>query len=463
MYKLAAVALIAFAAFAAADDVVELTQDTFQSTIDDNEFVLVEFFAPWCGHCKNLAPHYAKAATILKEDGIVLGSVDATVEKDLASEYGVRGYPTLKLFKNGKATEYKGGRTEDTIVSYMRKATGPPAKELATAEDAEKYIEASKVVIVGYFSELSGAEYDAFIETAKADEDNQFGVTTDAAAATAAGVEAPAVVLHKKFDEGKNVFEGDYESAAIAEFIAANRMPLVVPFTMEVAGELFQSPLGKIAFLFTDDDVPDFFSDVAKEFRGKYIFSNAPSSESRLTEYLGVSKGDFPVFFVVETGGNMKKFPMEGDVTAEAVTAHLTAHSTGELKPVFKSEPVPESNDGPVTVIVGKNFEDIVLDESKAVLLEVYAPWCGHCKKLEPIYNKLGKHYAENDDIVIAKMDGTGNEVDGLNVRGFPTIKFYPKGPKDNSGEDYKGGRELDDFIKFLDDKVESAPKHTEL
>jgi protein disulfide-isomerase A1 len=230
-------------------------------------------------------------------------------------------------------------------------------------------------VIVGYFSELSGAEYDAFIATAKADEDNSFGVTTDAAAAKAADVTTPAVVLHKKFDEGKNVFEGEYTAEAIAEFIAGNRMPLVVPFTMEVAGELFQSPLGKVAFLFTDDDVPDFFGEVATEFRGQYIFSNAPSSETRLTEYLGVSKGEFPVFFLVETGGNMKKFPMAGDVTADAVRAHLTTHAAGDLKPVFKSEPVPASNDGPVTIIVGKNFEEIVLDETKAVLLEVYAPW----------------------------------------------------------------------------------------
>ena len=101
-------------------------------------------------------------------------------------------------------------------------------------------------------------------------------------------------------------------------------------------------------------------------------------------------------------------------------------------------------NDGDVKIVVGDNFDEIVLDESKDVLLEVYiyvtmtkvrtkgktyeslvcnldlwlsfvykqlyAPWCGHCQSLEPIYNKLGKHLRGIYSLVIAKMDGTTNE-----------------------------------------------------
>jgi len=100
------------------------------------------------------------------------------------------------------------------------------------------------------------------------------------------------------------------------------------------------------------------------------------------------------------------------------------------------------------------NFDKVVLDKSKDVLVEFYAPWCGHCKSLAPIYDKLSSVYKPDTHVVIAKVDADKHKdlATKYGVTGYPTLIFFPK--NDKAGVKYEAGRELKDFVTYLNEKT---------
>jgi len=227
-----------------ASDVLELTPDNFDTNVGAGEPAFVEFFAPWCGHCKSLAPEYEKVATAFAKLPVKVASVDADKHKDLGSRFGVSGFPTLKYFAAGslEGEAYNGGRTAKDIVDFINQKAGTNAR------------------------------------------------------------------------------------------------------------------------------------------------------------------------------------------IKEAPTA--------------------------VTVLTDENFDSIVKDSNKNVLVEFYAPWCGHCKSLAPIYEKLATWFSSEPDVVIAKLDATADKVKAgeYGVSGYPTLKWFSK--TDKSGENYEGGRDAESFVKFINEKA---------
>ena len=107
MNKLLVLALLGFFALVvSASDVKDLSPDNFDSVVDGSTGAFVEFYAPWCGHCKKLAPEYEIVATAFKRfsSKVVVAKVDCDSHRELCGRFGVSGYPTLKYFpKDNKA------------------------------------------------------------------------------------------------------------------------------------------------------------------------------------------------------------------------------------------------------------------------------------------------------------------------------------------------------------------------
>ncbi|XP_042056748.1 protein disulfide-isomerase like 2-1-like [Salvia splendens] len=231
-------------ALAYADDVIVLTEDNFDQEVGKDRGALVEFYAPWCGHCKKLAPEFEKlGASFKKAKSVLIGKVDCDEHKSLCSKYGVSGYPTIQWFPKGslEPKKYEGARTAETLAEFVNSEGGTNVKIAST-----------------------------------------------------------------------------------------------------------------------------------------------PSN---------------------------------------------------------------------VVVLTPDNFNEVVLDEKKDVLVEFYAPWCGHCKSLAPIYEKVATAINLEEDVVIANLDADAHKdlAEKYGISGFPTLKFFPKNNK--AGEDYDGGRDLEDFVTFINEK----------
>ncbi|KAG7205442.1 hypothetical protein KM043_007434 [Ampulex compressa] len=444
------------------EDVLVLTVSNFDEAIKDNEYVLVEFYAPWCGHCKALAPEYAKAAAKLKEmeSDIKLAKVDATIETELAAKHGVRGYPTLKFFRKETPTDYTGGRQHDEIVNWLLKKTGPDAKDLPTVEDAKSFVDAHNVSIVGYFKDVNSKEAKVFLDVGNAIDDHVFGITSSDEVFADHGMEDGKVVLYKKFDEGKSVFEGELTFKALQNFIFIQSLPLAVEFTQETAQKIFSGDVKShlLAFLSKEaghfDKYVEEMKEPAKKFRGEVLFVTINSDKSdhdRIFEYFGMKKDEVPAMRLIKFEQDMTKYkPEKPELSSENIMEFVTAFTEGKLKRHMLTQDLPEDWDKtPVKVLVGTNFHEIAFNKEKNVLVEFYAPWCGHCQQLAPIYEALGEKYKDNNDVVVAKMDATANELEDMKIENYPTIMLYKKDT--NEAIEYVGDRTLEGLSKFLE------------
>lgn len=373
-------------------------------------------YAPWCGHCKTLAPQYVKAAADLAQGGMRIAKVDGTACPKLSARFKVESYPTLKWFDapTSKGEDYAGDRSKRAIIKFVRGKHGKAAPlvwPIATLAAADAFAADNEAFAVGLVAEADSDFDEALLEAATKLVDLEIpsvrvmadgnGADADALRARffpglAAGV-SEAFAVETRFG-GKRavaqmpVAEEAPETAALVAFAVAQATPPVTPFGPETQARIFAHSIKTHALLFIDAKArgakkalaaftalaeAERTADAAKQ---RAIFVSVdPASNSGVLDYFGVKSEDTPLLAVawVPDGGAPRKFVMpKAPLTREAMSAFLDSVAAGESKPALKSAEPPagdrEEAFGDITVVVGSSFERIVLDKTKDVLLEVY-------------------------------------------------------------------------------------------
>mmetsp|Transcript_13095 Transcript_13095/g.36833 ORF Transcript_13095/g.36833 Transcript_13095/m.36833 type:complete len:378 (-) Transcript_13095:658-1791(-) len=360
-------ALLLLSGAAAEENVVTISgQASFDEVVGGADFVVVEFYAPWCGHCKRLAPEYEKAATALKEEGstIVLAKVDATEDnnKDLAGKFGVRGYPTLKVFRGGnteKPADYEGPREADGIIKHVKKISGPASTLLETTEAVEAFKSGEDIPIVAYFESAAGEAVDAFMKAIDSlRSDYGFAHVTDPSfLKECESCVSGSIVAFNKLEKTESVFTGDL--AGLEEWLKEATKPAIVTFgdapaMRKALSAAFQPEAPtKIVGMSAGDEADTAMMDelvAQSKEHSDLIFMYADKSMElfdRVKSHFGVEDSQLPVYLANNNDGKWHLFNAE----VGTLPKFVTDFKAGAIEKTIKSEEIPaEAEEDDVTV-----------------------------------------------------------------------------------------------------------------
>ncbi|KAK9673197.1 hypothetical protein RND81_12G152600 [Saponaria officinalis] len=326
------------------ENVITLHHSNFSEIVSQHHFIVVQFYASWCDHSKNLGPEYEKAAAeVMKnEPAITLAKIDATDETNrrIITQYNVQSTPTLVILRNnGEIIQHYKGPTNSAvgIVKYVKKQFGPASTEIKSKIDVRNVIDQSKIFILGVFPKFSGEKYENFIKVAeKLRFEYDFGHMLDGS--------GPFIRLLKPFDEFI-VDSENFDIDAMEKFIEEEDSPSFVEFNSDPTNvhldKIFVSNNTKVVMILNynaqnADALKSKFHDIAYLLKGgnlSFVIGDVDPSKP-LLQYFKLDESQAPLVYVQTSDG---KEYLKANVGADEVVFWLKKVLDGKVKE-FRSD-----------------------------------------------------------------------------------------------------------------------------
>ncbi|XP_062106074.1 protein disulfide-isomerase 5-2-like isoform X1 [Humulus lupulus] len=286
--------------------VLELDESNFDSAISTLDHILVDFYAPWCGHCKRLAPQLDAAAPMLAalKEPIVIAKIDADKYSRLARKHDIDGFPMLKLFMHGVPVEYNGPRKADLLVRYLKKFVAPDVSILDSDSAVSNFVEAADT----YFPLYIGFGLNELVISKLATKYKKkawFSVAKDFSEDVMVLYDfdkVPSLVAVRPSYEEKSIFYGPFEEEFLENFVKQNLFPLALPITYDTLKSLDDDKRKIVVTIVEDED-----NEKSKKLVG-ILKSAASANQDLVFGYVGIKQwGDFAETFGVNKKTKLPK------------------------------------------------------------------------------------------------------------------------------------------------------------
>lgn len=454
-------------------EVLVLTSKDYNQAISEHNYLLVQFYAPWCGHSKKLAPEFERAAQSLKEAGsrVRLAKVDATTEEALAKKMGVEGFPTLFFYENGVKYDFDGQRTHYKILDWVRKRTESPSTYIESPQPIEDALAERELAFVFWGDEFDPV-YNLYKDVVKHYMDlDFFNTDSDSVRAHFDVPKHVKISLFRKFEEKRVDYEDEYTEEAILAFLKSKTIPTLIQLNQRYMKMIFGDRKDALILVHSIGEINEravvAMREAAEVLKDKILVAyvnNSIEIGQKVATYYHVVKDEIPMVGIIHFDEKVpeKYILRDKRITKESILEFYNDFQARKLKKEPKSAEHPDRNDDFLKVAVGITFKDLVYDDTKDVLLFVYGPNCEACRELLDNWVKpLAKKVYPVPDMRIIKLDASQNEMPII-VEKIPAFIYFPKKNKEHPHR-YTGPLIVEEVKKWFRNVATTLPKDQEL
>ncbi|XP_060755472.1 protein disulfide-isomerase [Neoarius graeffei] len=449
-------------------EVLVLTESNLNQALKQHSQLLVHFYAPLSGESLGSILEFAKAASELKEtkSSIKLGKIDVSKEKDLAKFLNVTTVPSLRLYLAGdkyNPVQCPVLKSSTAIITWLKRREGPSAVLITDLSQLESLTAEDELAVLGLFKDFETGLVKVFYNAAADVADLPFYATGSKQIFNKYDIFDDSIVLLRKskmaetFQMMSKTMKED-----VIDFIRIHEMPLVTEYNGKTSSKILNSVVQNHLVLFINKAEKGFkqiyraFKSSAKEYRGKILFVLIDTDETRngrILEYFRVRKEESPLIHMVNLTDNLQYQLPSDQLDVQTITDFCQSYLQGNAKPKLQSEPIPDGWDKqPVKELVGINFERVAFNANKNVLVLFYASWSSASQGLFPLFEDLAKHYSDTEDVVVARIDVTANDVNIQMTDRYPTIKLFPAVYAERVVS-YTGQTKLEPIVEFVNEE----------